>query len=89
MALASTSVVLGGRAYKYGCCRCFCPQCELQLLLPLQEALQDQQLIHMRSGLPANCRSLGACAEVRSAGGRERPPWNADFKGVRMEFLTV
>ena len=44
MALASTSVLLGGRAYKYVCCQCFCPQGELQLLLPLQEVLQDQQI---------------------------------------------
>ena len=44
MAFARTSVLVGGRAYKYGCCQCLCPQCELQLLLPLQEALQDQQV---------------------------------------------
>ena len=44
MALASTSVLLRGRAYKYVCCQCFCPQGELQLFLPLQEALQDQQV---------------------------------------------
>ena len=44
MALASTSVHMVEQAPQNGCCQFLCPQGELQDLLPLREALQDQQV---------------------------------------------
>ena len=44
MALASTSVHMVEQAPQNGCCQFLYPQGELQGLLPLREALQDQQV---------------------------------------------
>ena len=44
MALASTSVHVVDGAPQSGCFQCLCPQGKSSCLLPLWEALQDQQL---------------------------------------------
>ena len=44
MALASTSVHVVDGAPQSGCFQCLCPQGKSSCLLPLWEALQDQQV---------------------------------------------
>lgn len=40
------------------------------------------QLTHMRGGAPANCPGLRACADLRAARGRERPPYCASARAL-------